>query len=842
MVHGNPPLSPPPMGAGSVRCPCSVVPTRISVPPPPKKPSTLVEAYRPHLPPDFTMTSFSSLRRAVNPRHLAPLAGLLLLAVPALAQSAGEVARVVKIPTQAPGNPVLRVGDAYGRSMANVGDVNGDGIPDLLVGSANNDDGVTPQNPVKNSGAAWLVFLDTDGTAKQTVKYSNAEGIPFLLETADHFGKGVGALGDLDQDGVIDIVVGAPGDDDGSPQQGAIYILFLNSDGSIKDHQKISATEGGFILLDPDSEFGRGIAPLGDLDGDGVIDLAVSRMPRNPLNPTFTGTVYTLFLNLDGTIKNFNQFTLAELGMMYQWTNMFGFVLNSNDLDGDGLTDLIIGDIAYDGFGMWGAQNPNDGAVYLVMMNADGTPREARIISQDLSGFDVELDPGDHFGSGVTAIDQDYDGDGINDLVVGQKRADDSDPLDCTATAFCYPEWPCCSENGAAWVLFLNADFTVKGYQKISNLDGGFPYALDKEDRFGNAVASLGDLDGDGLPEVAVSSRFDDEAAPNGGMVYVISIANGESEVTSAWFEPDVTVGGAPLTVNFQDDSQGTNLSSWSWDFGDGGTSPEQYPTHTYDDPGTYSVTLAIDGDSGPDSITRDDLIVVEDAPFEIDFTGLPLSGSAPLTVFFSDRSLGSPIAWSWDFGDGGTSTLENPSHTYTEEGLKTVTLTVVDAIHGEGALVKTDYVNVGAEFLRFGCNPMVAGTLIHFSGTPRIGTTVSFAIANPFGTQPAGSSTWLRASMAPDPAYPCGFWKPNYGMMVPGSDGEILLALSPSPYTFTGTALGGSLIPGIVNLALPNNIGLIGTTIYSQGVIFDASGAFGVTYCVTDGLEFTIR
>ena len=89
-------------------------------------------------------------------------------------------------------------------------------------------------------------------------------------------------LGDLDNDGVVDLAVGALGDDDGSStdvnaNRGAVYVLFLNTDGTVKDHQKISSTQGGLTGPLSDADYwGNTVASLGDFDGDGLCDLAAT--------------------------------------------------------------------------------------------------------------------------------------------------------------------------------------------------------------------------------------------------------------------------------------------------------------------------------------------------------------------------------------------------------------------------------------------------------------------------------------------------------------------------------------------------------------------------------------
>jgi trimeric autotransporter adhesin len=143
----------------------------------------------------------------------------------------------------------------------------------------------------------------------------------------------------------------------------------------------------------------------------------------------------------------------------------------------------------------------------------------------------------------------------------------------------------------------------------------------------------------------------------------------------SAAFSGTPTAGGAPLTVAFSDLSQGAP-TSWRWDFGDGTTSTAENPTHTYTSPGSYTVTLTIrDLGGNTKTATLTNFITVQ--PLAAGFTATPTSGAAPLAVAFTDTSTGDPIAWSWNFGDGTTSTLRNPSKTYTAPGSYTVSLTV---------------------------------------------------------------------------------------------------------------------------------------------------------------------
>jgi|FLOH01.1.fsa_nt_gi uncharacterized protein (TIGR02145 family) len=167
------------------------------------------------------------------------------------------------------------------------------------------------------------------------------------------------------------------------------------------------------------------------------------------------------------------------------------------------------------------------------------------------------------------------------------------------------------------------------------------------------------------------------------------------SDPPTAGFYSNTTSGSAPLTVNFTDQST-NNPISWLWNFGDGNTSTIQNPLHTYNNTGTYTVSLTVSNEGGTDIETKADYISVSEsgttvvANFSADIT----QGNAPLSVNFTDLSLNNPTSWQWDFGDGGTSTVTNPTHTYNTDGSYTVTLAVTNS-SGSDTESKIDYIVV---------------------------------------------------------------------------------------------------------------------------------------------------
>jgi len=153
------------------------------------------------------------------------------------------------------------------------------------------------------------------------------------------------------------------------------------------------------------------------------------------------------------------------------------------------------------------------------------------------------------------------------------------------------------------------------------------------------------------------------------------------------------TTGVVPLTVLFTDQSSGVS-TSWSWTFGDGGISSTQNPTKVYSIAGTYTVALTATGPGGASTETKTDYIVAAEPAPVASFTGSPTSGQVPLTVNFTDTSTGVSSGWAWTFGDGGSSTVQNPSYTYNGAGNYTVSLTVTGP-GGSDIEVLTDYIAV---------------------------------------------------------------------------------------------------------------------------------------------------
>ncbi len=154
------------------------------------------------------------------------------------------------------------------------------------------------------------------------------------------------------------------------------------------------------------------------------------------------------------------------------------------------------------------------------------------------------------------------------------------------------------------------------------------------------------------------------------------------ASTVSADFTASKTSGNPGMVVSFTPVTTGT-ISQWSWDFGDGGTSTAQNPTHTYNLAGVYSVSLTVNGPNGSANKVATNFITVVNPitpPPVAGFSANATSGTAPTSIGFTDTSTGNINSWAWDFGDGTTSTTQNSTHTYSAPGVYTVSLTVTGA------------------------------------------------------------------------------------------------------------------------------------------------------------------
>ena len=384
----------------------------------------------------------------------------------------------------------------------------------------------------------WKLFLCS------TVEI-NEDTLGITLVENARFGDSVANIGDLDLDGVNDLAVGSKRDHGGGPDRGAVYIFFMNTDGSVKSTAKIDDTTPNGPTLSNIDRFGDSIANMGDLNGDGINDLAVGAVndDTNSHNKSGganwnAGAVHILFLNRDGSLARatavINDFTTN--GPVLAEADAFGMgVANIGDLDGNGYDDLAASAMLDDNQFATG----NRGAVHILFMDENGGLAKATEIIDGTTTNGPTLGNGYWFGGSVANIG-DFDGNGVDDLAVGANLS-----LGGGSVA-----------TGAVYILFMDED-PGNGLAKATVVIDGTTTngpTLSLQDRFGASVANMGDMDGNGVNDLAVGARGDESYT---GAVHILFM-NSDGSVDSTIEINSSTDNGPTLSAG---DSFGTGLA-----------------------------------------------------------------------------------------------------------------------------------------------------------------------------------------------------------------------------------------------------------------------------------------
>ena len=402
-------------------------------------------------------------------------------------------------------------GDRAGIFTSNAGDVNGDGLDDFIIGADNDDPGGR-----NDSGAAFVVFGRRDGGK---VELSDIEaGIGgFVINgvsAGDSAGEGVSGGGDINGDGLADLIVGALHDDPNGDSSGAAFVVFGKKDTAAVELSAVESGAGGFVIngASAGDRAGYRVSNAQDVNGDGLTDILVTAHLAAP-NGGNSGAAFVVFGKKDTTA--------VELSAVQGGTG--GFVMNgvgsgdragrsastAGDVNGDGYSDLLVGAPTDDPNG------DSSGAAFVVFGKTGTTAIDLSNVESGIGGFVINgASAGDQAGV-TTAYAGDINGDGLDDLLVGAKFADPGGRNDA----------------GASYVVFGKKDTAAIELSNVESGTGGFVINGKVAGDHAASVGTAGDFNGDGLNDILVGAPEADTSGADSGSAYLIFGKNNTSAV-----------------------------------------------------------------------------------------------------------------------------------------------------------------------------------------------------------------------------------------------------------------------------------------------------------------------
>ncbi len=396
-----------------------------------------------------------------------------------------------------------------GISVAGVGDVNGDGYADLIVGDPGYD-----TSTVSKGGA--FVFLG----GALGIKAGNAAAAAARFEsdqTEARLGASVSGAGDVNGDGFTDVIVGAPNFDAGQPNEGAAFVLLAGETG-LADGSAATAM-ARLESNQADAGFGTIVASAGDLNGDGYADVIVGA-PYFDVALTDEGAAF-VFLGGAAGVPDGDPSTAAATLATNQAGAHFGWsVAGAGDVNGDTYADVIVGAPEYDS-----GQGPGNGAAFIFLGGAGGVPSVT-----PTRRLAPRYDTGEALGWSVAGAG-DMDGDGYAEVIVGAPFADLRRWQEDSIT-----------DAGAAYVLPGGGGFTPELETVFTDSLRGVGWP--DEAWFGFSVAGAGDVNGDGLADVVIGAPSVDYFGTNSGLAWVFLGPLMDQAWGGVWsFEPGARLG-----------------------------------------------------------------------------------------------------------------------------------------------------------------------------------------------------------------------------------------------------------------------------------------------------------
>jgi VCBS repeat-containing protein len=403
-------------------------------------------------------------------------------------------------------------GDRSGYSVAGIGDVNGDGIDDLLIGALSAD----PTGRT-DAGISYVVY-GRQGGFGQSIDLGTLNGTNGFAITGvsafDYSGASVRKAGDVNGDGLADFLIGAPwGEASQGANAGETYLVF-GRQGGFGGSLDLSTLNGANGVTFRGAAAGDGlgfaVSSAGDINGDGFDDLILGAREADGSGRRDAGASYVVFgqaggfaAGIDVTgLNGTNGFALLGGGS----SDRSGYSVSAiGDINGDGIDDLIIGAPMADPSG-----RANAGEAYVVFGRRGGFDASLDLGTlSGVNGFKISgADAGDHAGWSVASAG-DLNGDGIADLVIGALYAD-----------------PAGRENAGETYVVFGRQGGFGGNLDLSNMPASMGFTINGVAALnltGHSVASAGDVNGDGIDDLLIGALYADGAGGiDTGETYVV--------------------------------------------------------------------------------------------------------------------------------------------------------------------------------------------------------------------------------------------------------------------------------------------------------------------------------
>jgi VCBS repeat-containing protein len=395
------------------------------------------------------------------------------------------------------GNNGFAINNISGSTFVqSAGDINGDGIEDLMIGARD-----APFDG-SSSGEVYVIFGKSGGF-NSSLNISILDGTNGFkikgINAADQAGTSISPAGDINGDGIDDLVIGAPNADPKGSDSGQAYVIF-GRNSRFSASLELSSLNGnnGFTIngIEAGDRAGTSVSGVGDINGDGVDDLIVGAPGADP-NRSGSGQSYVIFgktgtfspsLNLS-SLDGVNGF---KLNGIITGDNSGDSVSGAGDINQDGIDDLIIGATGADPNGN------NSGQSYVVYGTSSGFGSSFDLFAVNGSnGFKINGIAANNQSGNLVNSAGDVNGDGIDDVIIG-------------------------SNAGESYVIYGNPAPNLEPDNTINPVLGFKINGIAPGDNLGHAVNRFGDINGDGIDDLIISAPEADPNGSNSGQIYVL--------------------------------------------------------------------------------------------------------------------------------------------------------------------------------------------------------------------------------------------------------------------------------------------------------------------------------